>query len=132
MGFLLTPHHVLIKILIHHCLVLISADVHYLASTQLIHSAARPPTINDLQAFQFLRTTRSTPIPLFSINRELIKVLELGHNPHNVVHMILVIEVHLEVPHVRHVLLNLLPYREIYVLDQVVSEIQTFDGESWL
>jgi hypothetical protein len=27
--------------------------------------------------------------------------------------------------------LNLLTYRVVNVLDQVVSEIQTFDGQSW-
>ena len=130
MGFLLTTDHVLIKIVIHGRLVLVAAYVHYLASTQLIHPAARSTTVTCLKALQLLRATRTTAT-LFSVNRELIQILELGHDSHNVVHMILIIEVHLEVPHIRHVPLNLLTYRVVNVLDQVVSEIQTFDGQSW-
>ncbi len=128
MGLLLTPYHVLVKILIHRGLVLVATDVHYLASTQLIHPAARPPTINDLQTLQLLRAAHSTVPSVFSVYRELIQVLELGHDPHNVVHMILIIEIHLQVPHVRHVPLNLFAYRVVNVLDQVVSQIQTFNG----
>ena len=94
--------------------------MHYLASTQLIHTAARPSTVTCLKALQLLRATRTTST-LFSVNRELIQILELGHDSHNVVHMIIIIEVHLEVPNVRHVPLNLLTYRVINVLDQVVS-----------
>ena len=129
MRFLLATDHVLVKIVIHGRLVLVATYVHYLASTQLIHPAARPSTLTYLQALQLLRAPRPTPT-VFPVNRELIQVLELGHDPHNVVHMILIIEVHLEVPHVRHVPLNLLTYRVVNVLDQVVSEIQTFDGQS--
>ena len=120
MGFLLTTDHVLVEIVIHGRLVLVAAYVHYLASTQLIHPAARPTTITCLKALQLLRATRTTAT-LFSVNRELIKIMQLVHDSHNVVHMILIIEVHLEVSHVRHVPLNLLTYRVINVLDQVVS-----------
>jgi len=125
MRLVLTTHHVLVEILIHGRLVLVAADVHYLASAQLIHPAARPPTVSSP-----LRAPRPAT-PLLSVYRELIQVLELGHDLHYVVHMIFVIEVHLEVSHVRHVPLDLLTYRVVYVLDQVVSEIQTFDGQTW-
>jgi hypothetical protein len=114
----LTPHHVLIEILIHYPrLVLVAADVHYLASAQLLHPAARPPPILPLRA------PRPAPTAFLSVHRELIQVLELGHDLHYVVHMILFIEVHLEVPHVWHVPLDLITNRLVYVLDQVVSEI---------
>ena len=130
MRFLLATDHVLVKIVIHGSLVLVAADVHYLAGTQLLHPAARPSTIPCLQeALHLLRAPRPTS-PLLPVNRELIQILELGHDPHYVVHMILIIEVHLEVPQIWHVSLNLLTYRVVNVLDQVVSEIQTFDGQS--
>lgn len=129
MRFLLATDHVLVEIVIHGRLVLVAAYVHYLTGTKLIHTAARPSTVTYLKALQLLRATRTTAT-LFSVNWELIQILELGHYPHNVVHMILIIEVHLEVPHVRHVPLNLLTYCVVNVLDQVVSEIQTFNRQS--
>lgn len=128
MRFLLATHHVLVKIVIHYRLVLVATDVHYLASTELIHPAARPSSVPYLQ--DALHLLRAPIPPLLPVNRELIQVLELGHDPHYVVHMILIIEVHLEVSHVRHVSLNLLTNRVANVLDQVVSEIQAFDGQS--
>ena len=111
MRLVLTPHHVLIEILIHYPrLVLVAADVHYLASAQLLHPAARPPPILPLRA------PRPTTA-LLSVHRELIQVLELGHDLHYVVHMILVIEVHLKVSHVWHIPLDFLAYRVVNVLD---------------